>query len=139
MRLYSLLKPAFTRIKTLWTDYGTRGTIYTGSTLTTSVANAATVTVAEMTLPAGTYIVAGNLGWTTSGTGKLSILILRQVTPSALLAQVRGTMDAGGGDNASAIVKITETTKIQLQAYQNRGGATSVHGSLTWLKAIRIK
>ena len=110
------------------------GEVRTGTKLVDAVPPKTSVIVSSVTVPAGTYVVFGNVAYNVS---EEVLTICSIATPERQVAVVRGTMGAGGGDCASCVVTMTESTEIRLRAYHAASHATPI--AIADLNVVRIK
>lgn len=110
------------------------GKVHTGTKLVDTVSSKTTTKVASVTVPAGSYIVLGNVAYNVSE----SVLTICSINESnKQMAVVRGTMDAGGGDCVSCVVDTTKNAEITLNAYH--ASSSTVPIAIANLNVIRIK
>ena len=110
------------------------GEVRTGTKLVDAVPPKTSVIVSSVTVPAGTYVVFGNVAYNVS---EDVLTICSIATPERQMAVVRGTMEAGGGDCVSCGVTMTENTEIRLCAYQVAAYAIPI--AIANLNVVRIK
>lgn len=102
-----------------------------------TVASKTGTAVSDMIVPAGTYFVTGCVSWNKDN-GSVTVYGMYMGEPGSKVAEVRGTMIAGGGDCVSAIVTTTGSdTKLRLNAYHEAGSAMPL--SIVSFKAVKIK
>ncbi len=121
-------------LRSLMRRSDTVGKVYTGTKLIETVQPKTNVAVSSVTVPAGTYVIFGNIAYNVS---EEVLTICSIATTERQMAVVRGTMGAGGGDCASCGVTMTESTEIRLCAYQAASYATPI--AIANLNVVRIK
>lgn len=110
------------------------GKVYTGTKLVDTVPSKTSTKVASVMVPAGSYIVFGNVAYNVSE----SVLTICSINKSnKQMAVVRGTMDAGGGDCVSCVVATTENAEITLNAYHALSSTVPI--AIASLNVTRIK
>lgn len=109
------------------------GSVYTGNLTTELVPHATSTLISQMTVPAGTYLITANFQWAVS----VDCLTIMALFAPDFLGQVRGTMNAGGGDCVSGVKVLDQPTIIRLYAYQFSG--STVRAADLKFSALRIK
>ena len=101
----------------------------------TSVANATWTTLAQATLPAGTWLIIGEADYSTDSTG-IRILMLTYTASdtnnkpeNSVLATGRAVL------SRDRILRTNSETTVYLRAYQSSGGSLSCIGNL---RCVRI-
>lgn len=106
-------------------NLGNIGKVYSSTPRDRSVTKMEMVTIASLTLPAGTYVIVGNHQWQINGAGCMYISRITKSDDSAVYCIVRSDMIGGGGATAAAIVELTETTTIKYETYHQYTTATN--------------
>ena len=110
-------------------NLGNLGKVYRQNPTDKSIAAGETpVTLAELTLPAGNYIVTGNHVWLQHTAGSIYDASIRHSDPDkSIYCYCRNLMDNGGGMACSAIVQLTEETTIVYQTRHNHSANATAH------------
>lgn len=116
--------------------YSKCGTVYEGAVLTNSVPAKTSTKIRQLTLPAGTYVIAASTGYARDISSAMTVCSI-YLEGSSTLCQVRGTMTAGGGDCITTIQTFDEDVTLSQVAYQSSTETVTV--SLTKFNAVRIK
>lgn len=119
------------------TNLGNIGKVYSSTPNDKSVAKMEMVTIASLTLPAGTYVIVGNHQWEVNGAGCMYISRLTKSDDSIVYCIVRNDMIGGGGAVAAAIVDLAETTTIKYETYHQY--TTVIKAEAIRLYAVKIK
>lgn len=117
-------------------NLGNLGKVYRSNPVDFSVANNTTVTLASLTLPAGTYVVTGNHVWDAYTAGSIYNDCIRG-SNDKIYCFCRNLMDNGGGAACCAIIELTAETTI---TYETRHFHTSASKVVdVHFYAIKIK
>lgn len=119
------------------TNLGNIGKVYSSTPNDKSVAKMEMITIASLTLPAGTYVIIGNHQWNVNGTGCMYISRLTKSDDSVVYCIVRSDMIGGGGAVVATIVELTETTTIKYETYHQY--TTVTNAEAIRLYAVKIK
>jgi hypothetical protein len=122
--------------KSLSDQIGNLGIISTADNSTgQSVSNATWTTIKTLELPAGTYIVTGDLSFDNNSTG-IRILIIDTIE-SESNAFDNSVLASGRADlNKTRIISLPMTTTLYLRAYQTTGSPLYTKGRI---RAVKLK
>lgn len=116
--------------------YSKCGTVYEGSVLTNAVPAKTSTRIRQLTLPAGTYVIAASTGYSKDISSVMTACSI-YLEGTRILCTVRGTMMGGGGDCVTTIQTFDEDVTLSQMVYQ--GSTETVTASVTEFKAVRIK
>lgn len=125
-----------TTVAGIRTNLGNLGKVYKQNPVDTYVANNTTVTLASLTLPAGTYVVTGNHTWNEYTAGAFYNDAIRNPN-DRIYCFVRNLMDNGGGATCCAIVELTEETTLTYETRHYHTAQSKVQD--VHFYAIKIK
>lgn len=108
------------------------GTYIAPSFTATSIPNSTETTVAQMTVPAGTWVITASLQWVNSFTQ----MYLAQLIGASPEVIVRNNGTNGGGTSIATIEQITSSKTIKLNIWQGSGSTQSINRYS--LRAVRI-
>lgn len=107
-------------------------------TTNVSMANNAYSNLCSISLPAGTWIVTGQINWASNATGmRMAYISTTSQTYNAARAQSSAAINgASTQQNVSGPLLVTATQTVYLVGWQNSGAALNATG---YLRAVRIK
>lgn len=109
------------------------GKVYTNSNRVQAVPSKTDTTISSVTVPAGTYVIIGNMNWN-KDTNVFVVASIR--TNAGTLAIHRGTMTGGGGTSLAAVETFGTETEMAVHVYHQHTEPTECWANL---RAIRIK
>ena len=126
-----------TTVDGVLTNLGNIGKVYLHKPSAVSVAGSTLKTVAQLTLPAGTYIIVANSQWPSDLPTTMCMYRLVDSSDTVVYGTNRGFMVGGGGVQTTAIVTLTAQTVIYYQVYH--GHSTALNAEAISLSAVKLK